>query len=118
MEVKKEIYEHENGFGYRICINGKAVIVQPHKPAVQGMQYMTEDEANKLADMIVTKMTDRRTKEEDEELKTLASKEENTLTGEEKSRRRILASKGNPTLTVKEVESIKKKPSPRKKKIE
>jgi hypothetical protein len=117
MEVKKEIYEHKDGFGYKIYIDKKAVIIQPHKPAVPGLQYMTEDEANKLADMIVTKMSTIRTEEENIELQTLASKKKGTLTEEEKSRVGILISKGNPTLTVEEVESVKKKKSSTKKKI-
>jgi len=52
---KKEIYEVRPGeYGYKIFIDGKLVIVQPHKPRVQGFVPMSKDEANELAEKTIS----------------------------------------------------------------
>jgi hypothetical protein len=112
--ITKEIYQHENGFGYKILIDGQPVIVQPFKPAVQGNQPMTEAQANALADMVIAKLNNKRTESEETEYQTLMSKiiqpdgtiDESALTLEELSRLRELANKGHPALTVEEVNSV------------
>jgi hypothetical protein len=58
LKIEKEIYQiDENSYGYKILINGKVYINQPHKPAIQGVQKMTKKEAERLSDLVVEKLT-------------------------------------------------------------
>jgi hypothetical protein len=105
--VTKEIYELGDGkYGYRILIGGNPLIDQPHKPAVGGNAGMIEEEANTLADMVVSKMMDEPTEEEKVEMDMLIQKagsEGKNLDVIEQKRLRKLSKKGNPTLSIDEV---------------
>lgn len=46
----KEIFKTDKGFGYKILKDDVVVIVQDFKPGVEGWIFMTEREANQLAD--------------------------------------------------------------------
>ena len=56
MVVTKEVYEIDGGYGYKISIDDKLFINQPHAPAVSGFVKMTEGQANALADKVVQKI--------------------------------------------------------------
>lgn len=56
MEYIKEIYESEYGYGYKIYVDGKLTIIQPHAPGVPGLKGMTISEANKYADEAIERM--------------------------------------------------------------
>ncbi len=111
--LEKEIYRHNDGYGYIIKIDGIPAIKQPHKPAVSGLQSMTEEQANKLADLVIAKLNDKRTETETIDYNTLMSKiikdnkiDESALSAEELARLRELAKKENPALSAEEVNSV------------
>jgi hypothetical protein len=54
--VTKEIYGVGNGYGYKILVDSKLIIMQPHKPAISGVQDMTLGEADKIGSLVVAKM--------------------------------------------------------------
>lgn len=56
MEIRKEIYEVGNGYGYKIFVNGKLTILQPHYPCLAGTEPMTQDVANDLAEFLKIKL--------------------------------------------------------------
>jgi len=49
MEFTYEIFEYEDGYGYKILQNGVPFIVQDFKPYVENFVYMTREEAEKYA---------------------------------------------------------------------
>lgn len=57
MKYTKEIYESECGYGYKIYIDGKLTIIQPHTPGVPGFKGMTSSEADKYADEVIERMS-------------------------------------------------------------
>ena len=52
-----ELYEIDGGWGYRVLVDGSAVVDQPFKPEVQGFVRMTEAEAEALAQAEVAQRT-------------------------------------------------------------
>jgi len=56
MEITKEIYESEYGYGYKIYVDGKLTIIQPHTPGAPGYRGMTSSEANEYADATIKRM--------------------------------------------------------------
>jgi len=56
VEVTKEIYAVENGFGYKVLQDGAPAIIQDCVPGAEGFVRMTEKQANDLADEIVKKI--------------------------------------------------------------
>lgn len=52
INVRKEIYQVENGYGYKIYINEKLTILQPYYPCLSGTNPMTYEIANNLAEII------------------------------------------------------------------
>ena len=57
MEITKEIYESEYGYGYKIYVDGKLTVIQPHAPGVPGFKGMTTSEATKYADELIKQMS-------------------------------------------------------------
>ena len=57
MDITKEIYESEYGYGYKIYVDGELTIIQPHAPGVPGVKGMTTSEATKYADEIIERMS-------------------------------------------------------------
>jgi hypothetical protein len=56
MKVTKELFNVENGKGYKIFIDGNLYINQPHKPCVGGIVTMTSQEAERIANIVVEKI--------------------------------------------------------------
>lgn len=55
--VTMELIEVEGGYGYRILMDGKPYITQPHIPAVQGNRpFQSEDEAASVAALVIEKI--------------------------------------------------------------
>jgi len=102
--ITSKIFEVSGGYGYDILIDGKLFIRQPHVPAIGGMVIMTRTQAENMAALVIDKLNDKRTVQENEELQTLLQKD--TLTEQEKARAETLSNKENPTVTVAEAESI------------
>lgn len=102
--ITSKIFEVNGGYGYDILIDDKPVIRQPHAPAVSGMVLMTRLQAENMAALVVAKLNDKRTAEEETELQNLLSKD--TLTEQEKARAETLSNKENPTLSISEVEGV------------
>jgi hypothetical protein len=57
MGYTKELYESEYGYGYKIYVDGKLTIIQPHAPGVPGLKGMTHSEANEYADKVIERMS-------------------------------------------------------------
>lgn len=45
-----EIFEHEEGYGYRILQDGNAIAEQPYAPGLEGNTPMSEAEAQSFAE--------------------------------------------------------------------
>lgn len=129
-EYAKRIYKSDWGQGYEILVDGRLWIRQGFKPYLSGHQPMTEAEANAIADATLAKLNNRRTEEEETELKMLIQKANsvtcptcqklvplpsgtriisatlNNLTPAEQYRVRELTRKGRPALTPEEVIQI------------
>lgn len=53
---KKEIYSVGQGFGYRIYLDDKLIIDQPHLPGAAGHQPMSAEEAEAISNIVLEKL--------------------------------------------------------------
>jgi len=110
-----ELFEVESGkYGYKILVEGLPIIVQPHFPCVAGDVLMDREEAEEMAKLVVSKLQNERTPEEEEELTNLIAEAGGperimTLPKEKRDRINVLAWKGNPTVDLDEVIEVRKK---------
>lgn len=110
MVVTREVFALENGagFGYRVLVDGAALIVQEAAPAVDGQVVMTEAQAGAVADAVVAQMSATRTAQEEATWRTLNGRllADDMLTEAELGTLRALGTKGLPTLGAETVQSI------------
>lgn len=64
----------DGNFAYLILLDGRPWIYQSFKPAISGRQPMTEAEANTLSDLIIARVSARRTDAEEVEYQGLIDK--------------------------------------------
>ncbi len=54
--ITKQVFKTDRGWGYKILIDGEVKFIQNHAPAVAGLQGLTKEQADKLADMVIEKL--------------------------------------------------------------
>lgn len=129
MEITKELYQHENGWGYRLIgyenvfaiMNAKPTwkLTQDYAPHLPGFVWMSQKAADAIADAIIANVTNQLTSQDLETIKTILAKcpsstslytmpNLDTLSLADKLTLETLGKKGSPDLTVEQVQTLLK----------
>lgn len=108
MKLAIETYPVGDGYGYRIYVDDRAIIEQPHPPALAGTHTMTETQAEAFAQLVIAKLSNQRTPDEEQRLQALGARcmMGFALTDTEMQELLALDAKGNPTISLAEACAI------------